>query len=114
MLDNALDIGIAEKDFWEMTIAELDRYAESKKRVDKVRAQEQASFDYLLACTIGRAFASSMDSKNKFPDIYEVYPSLFDREAREEQKADITMQLSALRFKQFAHAHNKKIKAVAI
>ena len=113
MLNNALDYGISEADFWEMTFAELDRLVDSKKRMEKHWAQERATYDYIHAALIGRAFAASMDSKAKFPEIYEVYPSLFDREERENQKREQSDQLSALRFKQFAHSHNKKFKEVA-
>ena len=44
-LDNALDYGISEHDFWDMTIAELTRAIASKKRIQKQQAQEKASFD---------------------------------------------------------------------
>lgn len=113
MLNNALDYGISEADFWAMTFAELDRLIASKKRMEKHRAQEKATYDYIHAALIGRAFAASMDSKNKFPEIYEIYPSLFDREERESQKQEQSNQLSALRFKQFAKSYNKRFKEVA-
>lgn len=113
MLNNALDYGISEEAFWNMTFAELDRLVASKKRMEKYRAQERATYDYILAATIGRAFAAGMDNKAKFPEIYEVYPSLFDREERENQKKEQSNQLSALRFKQYADFHNKKFKEVA-
>lgn len=37
-LDNALDYGITEFDFWNMTLAELERAIESKRRVKKIEA----------------------------------------------------------------------------
>ena len=113
MLNNALDYGISEADFWEMTFAELDRLVASKQRIEKHRAQERATYDYRHAALVGRAFAAGMDSKAKFPEIYEVYPSLFDKEERENQKKEQSNQLSALRFKQFALSYNKKYKEVA-
>lgn len=113
MLDNALDYGISEKDFWEMTFAELDRVVASRRRMDKFRAKEQATYDYILAILMGRAFAASMDNKATFPEIHDVYPSLFDVKERELQKQELSNQLSALRFKQFAHSYNKKYKEVA-
>ena len=113
MLNNALDYGISEKDFWEMTFAELDRVVASKKRMQKYEAQERATYDYILAALIGRAFSAGMDSKAKFPDIHEVYPSLFDAQEREQQKQERSNQLSALRFKQFAQSYNKRFKEVA-
>ena len=113
MLNNALDYGISEAEFWEMTFGELDRLVASKQRMEKHRAQERATYDYIHAALVGRAFAAGMDSKAKFPEIYEVYPSLFDREERENQKKEQSNQLSALRFKQFAQSYNKRFKEVA-
>lgn len=113
MLNNALDYGISEFDFWNMTFAELDRLVDSKKRVEKLNAQERATFDYIHAALIGRSFATTMDSKNKFPELYEVYPSLFNPKDREREKQILSNQLSALRFKQFAQSYNKRYKEVA-
>lgn len=113
MLDNALDYGISEQEFWEMTFAELDRLVASRKRMENYRAKERATFDYISAIMVGRAFAAGMDNKAKFPDIHEFYPSLFDAQEREAQKREQSNQLSALRFKQFAQSYNKKYKEVA-
>lgn len=110
MLDNALDYGISEYEFWEMTFAELDRLVASKKRMDKLRAQERATYDYIHAALVGRAFSAGMDANNKFPEIHEVYPSLFNPKQREEQKQELSNQLSALRFKQFAQSYNSRFK----
>lgn len=106
MLDNALDSGISEYDFWNMTFAELDRLIASKKRVRKLEAQEKATNDYILAGLIGRAFAATMSDKAEFPQIADVYPTLFDKQEQIDQ-------LSALRFKQFAQSYNKRYKEVA-
>ena len=43
MLNNALDYGISEHDFWNMTFAELDRLVASKKRMEKYEAKEKAT-----------------------------------------------------------------------
>jgi hypothetical protein len=44
------------------------------------------------------------------PEIGEVYPSLFDTKEIQEQKAEKKAELSVLRFKLFAEAHNEKFK----
>lgn len=49
-------------------------------------------------------------SSNRMPQLYEVYPSLFDSEEAEAQKQARQDELSALRFKQFAIAFNSKYK----
>ncbi len=109
-LDNALDYGISENDFWNMTMAELERAIESKKRVDKLRLQEKATFDYTLANLIGKSISRIYSSSNKMPDISEVYPSLFNSEEIEERKQEKKDKLSVLRFKQFADSFNSKFK----
>lgn len=109
MLDNALDIGIVERDFWEMTIAELNRASDSNLRVERLKAKETATHNYVHAVLIGRALAAGFDKNATFPPIHEVYPSLFeDDTAHEEQVQERRDQLSALRFMQFAQSFNKK------
>lgn len=112
-LENSLDFGISEQDFWNMTLAELERAIESKRRVDKLKAQEKASFDYILADLIGRSIARVHSSANKMPEIGEVYPTLFDSEEIKQKKQEKKAELSALRFKLFANAYNDKFKKEA-
>ena len=109
-LDSALDLGISEADFWEMSVAELLRAVSSKKRQLKQQAQERASADYILADLIGRSVARIYSSSATIPSISEAYPTLFDTEAMEEQMATKRDELSALRFKQFAQSFNANFK----
>lgn len=119
MLENALDFGISEYDFWNMTIAEINRWTESKLRQQKHQAKEKASYDYILASLIGRAFATCMSKDATFPEIYEVYPSIFQEEGKEriaqkeKEKQEILTELSALRFRQFTQSYNKRYEEVA-
>lgn len=107
-LDNALDYDISEWEFWDMTLAELERAIASKKRMEQQRAQEKASFDYILADLIGRSVGRIYSDNANYPEIYEAYPSLFDKNKIEEKKQEKLDELSALRFKQFAAAFNSK------
>ena len=109
-LDSALDMGISEHDFWNMTIAELTRAMRSKNRIRKQQAQEKASYDYILADLIGRSIGRIYSSSTTIPEISEAYPSLFDDKEIEEKKAAKKAELSALRFKQFAESHNKRFQ----
>ena len=102
-------MGLSEQEYWNMTLAELERYIASYKRREKARAQEQASFDYILADLIGRSVGRLYSSATKIPEISEAYPSLFDSKEIQEQKAAKKVELSALRFKQFANFHNNRI-----
>ena len=94
-----------------MTLAELVRAIESKKRVLKLQAQERASFDYTLADLIGRSIQRIYSSTAKMPDISDAYPSLFDSEEIKQRKAEQLAEASALRFKQFAESFNSRFRA---
>ena len=106
----ALDEGITEADFWEMTIAEVDRAIKSKIRVYKRQLQERASMDYTLANLIGHSIARIYSSSHTMPAIEEAYPSLFDVQEIQAKKKEKQAEISALRFKQFAASYNKKYK----
>lgn len=101
-------MGLTEKDFWEMTMAELERALASRKRVMIREAQQKANFDYILADLIGRSVGRIYSSATKIPEIAAVYPTLFDSQEIEEAKAAKQAELSALRFKQFADSYNKR------
>lgn len=111
-LESALDYGITEDTYWDMTLAEAIRAVKSKKRVEKARAMEKASFDYIQAELIGRSIARLYSSSARMPQIQEVYPSLFDNEEIEKQRQQKKMELSVLRFKTFAQTYNKKYEEV--
>lgn len=93
-----------------MTLAELRRLLESKKRVIEAQKREKASFDYILADLIGRSVARVYNKDNTIPDIGEVYPTIFSTKESQEAKQKKRDELSALRFKQFAFSFNKKFK----
>lgn len=109
MLDNALDWGLSEEEFWNMTIGELDRYVSSRQRQEKHKLKERATMDYTHALLIGRAVKGS-DEEHPFPDLYEVYPQLFFEEVKqkEERESELRAELSAIRFIQFAESFNSK------
>lgn len=112
ILITALDSGISELDFWEMTIGEVARAVESRNRLYKAQMQEKASLDYIQAQLIIKGVGMCLGSKERFPSIYEAYPSLFDdvQKEQEEKVAEQKAQVSAMRFKQFAQAFNKRFE----
>ena len=93
-----------------MTIAEITRMAKSKQRTTITASKERALFDYLLADLIGKSISRIYSNSAKMPELYEVYPSLFEQEDIEEKKQEQRDTLSALRFKQFAQSYNKRFK----
>jgi hypothetical protein len=111
-LEAALDYGIKEADFWEMTIAELSRAVESKKRIQERELKEKATFDYILADLIGRSVSRLYSSSNKMPSIAETYPALFSAEEIEAKRQEQKQELSVLRLKQFTQSFNKRFEGV--
>ena len=84
--------------------------AKSKQRTTITESKERAMFDYLLADLIGKSVSRIYSNSARMPELYEVYPSLFEREDIEEKKQEQRDTLSALRFKQFAQSYNKRFK----
>lgn len=93
-----------------MTISEITRMAKSKQRTTITESRERAVFDYLLADLIGKSVSRIYSNSARMPELYEVYPSLFEQEDIEEKKQEQRDTLSALRFKQFAQSYNKRFK----
>ena len=84
--------------------------AKSKQRTTITASKERAVFDYLLADLIGKSVSRIYSNSARMPELYEVYPSLFEQEDIEEKKQEQRDTLSALRFKQFAQSYNKRFK----
>lgn len=112
MLETALDYGITEDRFWNMTFAEIHREVDSRVRVTKLKTQEKATYDYILANLIVKGVARVLGDKSSYPTVEEAYPGVFDDviEERRAREAEHKMNLSALRFKQFANSYNKGLK----
>lgn len=101
-LNTALVYGITEHEFWNMTLAEVTRAVEAKQKVEKLELKQKAIFDYKLANLIAIGFA------NRLPDIWEMYPTLFNSEEEIEKREKKQAELSALRFINFAESFNKR------
>lgn len=91
-----------------MTLAEVNRAANSKIRITKIEDEKKAQFDYILADLIGRSVSRIYSSSSKMPTLSEAYPSLFSKEEEKEKIQQKKNELSALRFKQFANSHNNR------
>ena len=115
-LEAALDMEITELEFWQMTIAEVNRAIKAKARVQRVKAREKAAFDYILAQLITKGVNIAFNGKGDFPTFNEVYESLLEEEKKEEnkeKKQELITELSTLRFKMFAQSFNKRFEEVA-
>ena len=102
MLPEALDVGIEESRFWEMTIGEINRRIESYNRVQERKLKERAGMDYALAQLIAAGIGAVISGEN-FPSISDAYPDLYDGPPP-------AVSENAQRFIQFAVQHNAAIK----
>lgn len=111
-MENALDSGISEIDFWDMTPGEVGRAIESRNRIVRLKAKEKASYDYVQATLIIKGISICLGDKSSFPTLHDAYPGVFEDivKAKEEEVQQKKMELSALRFKQFAQSYNKKFE----
>lgn len=109
-LDAALDLGLMERDFWEMSLAELNRFFKSRKRLEETKQKTRASFDYILADLIGRSNARLYSSSAKYPQITDIYPTLFDVEQIRASKAEKDRQRFIAGLQQYATTHNNSIE----
>lgn len=111
LLQPAINLGLEEERFWEMTIAEIQRYTDGATWRLKTKAQ----FDYILANLIGVSVARVVSSEAEFPSIEKVYPVLFEEEAleakRKQAEEDTVLTNSKNRFLEFALKHNARMKA---
>lgn len=103
-----LDYEITEDEFWEMTLAEIERAVASKNRIRKFEARERATYDYIHATLIIKGVGIALGSKEDYPSIELCYPGIFDEAKKQEEIKQKQEELSVLRFKQFAQAYNKR------
>lgn len=106
-------MGLTEYDFWNMTLAEFDRFVESKRRLKEQELQEKAYFDWTLGDLIGRSFARVYSAKATYPAIYEAYPAIYKKEVVEAKQMEERTKLSALRLQEFAEAFKKRKEEVS-
>lgn len=109
LLDIALEIGIQEKDFWDMTIAEVLRVRAAFVRKIERERKDKAYLDYIQAQLIGVSIGSLLSKGAEFPTLHQAYPELFADDTSQPQ--DKT-KISAQRFIQFANQFNSKFKEV--
>lgn len=91
-----------------MTLAELERLLDSKRRQLLQEQRQRAAFDYKLADLIGISVSRIYSKGAALPSIETAYPGLFSEEEAAERKEQQRIELSALRFKLFAAAYNKR------
>lgn len=98
--------GISEREFFSMTIAEIERAIKAHTAMEK----RKATYDYVLADLIGRSVARVYNSENRLPTLAEAYPTLFDEQEAAEELQRAQGELTAIKFKQFAQTFNSNFE----
>lgn len=99
-LNAALDCGMSEAEFWDSTLAEVERRIESWRR----HLQQQAMMDYIQASLIVKGVSVVLGGGN-FPAFEEAYSSFC---AESHNEAEQKISASAERFIAFANAFNER------
>lgn len=107
MLPIALQCGMSVFDFWDMTYGEILMTIEAYNERLLVNLKEKAVMDYQLANIIGLSVARLMDNNAKYPEIHEVYPSIF-KEPETEKPVQVDWRVAKERLMKYTDAHNKK------
>lgn len=81
VLQPAINLGLEEDKFWNMTLAEVGRWIDGASWRHKSKAQ----YDYILADLIGRSIARVISDEATMPDIEDVYPNLFEKKQAVEE-----------------------------
>ena len=108
LLQPSIDFGLPEREFWEMTKAEVERFMKGAAW----RYKTQAQFDYVLADIIGISVARILNKDVRLPSVEQVYPSLFEEEIKKQEQVSEDNKLinSQNNFLAFARAHNAKMR----
>lgn len=107
LLIKCLEAGITEEFFWKSTYGEMLRYMKAYSNRLLRERQDQASFDYQLSDLIGISVSRLFSSDSKFPEIYDVYPSIFEPPSEEEKAMLKAMEMKA-RMIEYTEHHNAK------
>ena len=108
LLDQAIKIGLDERDFWEMTIAEVGRWSEGVAHRKNQSNKEVANMMWLLPQLISSAIGSLFDKNATYPRIEEVFPDLFENDPEVEKRKK--MERSAINIIQFANSPKQHFK----
>lgn len=93
-----------------MSIGEVARRVKSYERTYRRKLKDKASFDWILGNLIGISVGRCLSSDDTYPELYEVYPTIFDNNEIEELKQKEQDERSVANFLAFATAHNLRNK----
>ena len=107
LLIKCLEAGITEEFFWKSTYGEMLRYMKAYSNILLRERQDKASFDYQLSNLIGISVSRLFSSDSKFPEIYDVYPTIFSPPSEEDIAMAEAMKMKA-RMIEYTEQYNAK------
>jgi hypothetical protein len=107
LLLKCLEAGITEEFFWNSTYGEMLRYMKAYSNRLLRERQDRASFDYQLSNLIGISVSRLFSSDSQFPDLYEAYPTIFEKPSEAEESYAKAMELKA-RMIEYTEHHNAR------
>jgi hypothetical protein len=109
-LDMALECGISEQEFWDSTLAEIERRLSSIKKIQDRNNKEKAYFIYSLSNLITISMARLYSKEATMPTLEECFPEFFNSEEIVQEKEEQQANISAIRFRMFADSFNKRYR----
>lgn len=100
----ALKCGISLFDYWNYTYGEIIDIIQVCQEQEKEKYKAQIANNYELALMIA-AFINRANNGETPPELYEVYPSYFDKPKEESNEDWLILKEQML---DFAEEHNKK------
>ena len=91
-----------------MTVAEVVRESKGIAYRKEQSNKEVANMVWLLPQLIGASIGTMFDKNAKYPEIEQVFPTLFENDPEVEKRK--RMERSAAQLIQFANSHNMKMK----
>lgn len=112
MMPIALRNGITIDEFERRTFKEVTMIIEANFENEERKLKSETMLSYQMVDLIAASVARLMDKDAKFPNIYDIYPTMFGEELRIEQeearaKAEAA-QLTA-QWAQFVNIHNSNL-----
>ena len=108
--DKALELGIPEPVFWDMDLGEAVRAVKAGAERLQREMQWQAELVYKHACLTELAVNRQLGGKNKWPEIEDVFPGIFDAEKLKAERELRKAQAWGEQFKAFARVWNEKME----
>ena len=99
-------MGLLESQFWEMTVAEVQRYMEGYVWRLKSEAQLYYSLADLIGISVGRLLSKDVE----YPTVAEAYPTLFEKELEQQRLEEEATTNAVNNFLARAQAINKAKK----